>query len=147
MVQLQKQYVQSMPVLLAQKLELRMEVVFGTPSQNCIGSGVCMVMHQLPPNQILRCPNAPAWISYDKNLLVFRFPQSEMLRADAVSRFSSSWFFVQESFQLPRYTARRLGMPIHWVSPGLYPIEETVKDWLIAFRLLEKGLSDSKSEI
>jgi len=97
-----------------------------------------MVMNRLPPNQLLRCPNAPAWLSYNNGLLVFRFPKSEMLREDAQSRFESPWFFVEESFQLPRYTARRLGMPIHWASPGLYAIEETAKDWILSFRLLDR---------
>lgn len=133
----QKQMVPSLPVSLVLQDEIRMEVVFGAPSQNCIGSGVCMVMNRLPPN--LPCPNAPVWVSYDKGRLIFRFPKSEMLREDAQSRFGSLWFFVQESFQLPRYTARRLGMPIHWVSPGLYVIEKTAKDWVLSFRLLDRS--------
>jgi len=135
MLQQQKQVSPSLPISLVRTHEIRMEVVFGTPSQNCIGSGVCMVMHKLPPDHLLKCPNAPAWVSFENGLLNFRFPKSDVLRQDVLIRFCSPWFLVQESFQLPRYTARRLGMPKHWVQPGLYTIEETAKDWLLSFRL------------
>ncbi len=137
----QKQLVPSLPISLFQTKEIRMEVVFGTPSQNCIGSGICMVMNRLPPN--LRCPNAPVWVSYENGMLAFRFLKSEMLREDAQSRFESPWFFVEESFQLPRYTARRLGMTTHWVSPGLYPIGDTAKDWVLAFHPLDRKAQKS----
>lgn len=118
--------------------EIRMEVVFGTPSQNCIGSGICMVMSRLPSIQPLRCPHAAAWISYAHGQLRFRFSKSEVEREDAVRRFDSPWFLVRESFQISRYTARRLGMASPWISPGVFPIIETDKDWILTFPLLTK---------
>jgi hypothetical protein len=112
-----------------------MEVVFGAPSQNCIGSGVCMVMNRLPRQQQLPCPHAPTWISFERGLLVFRFSKAEVVRQDAISRFDAPWFLVQESFHVPLYTSRHLGLPSQWIRPGLYAIEETAKDWLLTFCL------------
>lgn len=120
---------------LTQTSGIRMEVVFGTPSQNCIGSGICMVMNRLPNRQQLRCPHAPAWLSFEQGLLVFRFSKSEVLGKEAIGRFASPWFLVQEPFQVPRHCARQLGIPVHWVSPGVYKITETRLDWLLAFQL------------
>ena len=135
MLQQQKRAAPNLLMSLTQAREIRMEVVFGTPSQNCIGSGVCMVMHRLPVHQTLRCPHAPALISFERGRLIFRFSKSEVIREDALSRFGSRWFEVQESFQMPRYAARHLGLPSLWVLPGLYTIEETGNDWLLAFSL------------
>ena len=46
---------------------IRTEVIFGTPSQNCIGSGICMIMSRLPVRQPLRCPHTPAWIYFEQD--------------------------------------------------------------------------------
>lgn len=114
---------------------IRMEVVFGTPSQNCIGSGICMIMNRFPVGQQLRCPHAPAWINYEQGQLVFRFLKAETFREDAKVRLSSPWFLILESFQLPRHCARQLGLPAHWVSPGLYKVIEGPQDWVLKFQL------------
>ncbi|MFN0034961.1 MAG: hypothetical protein ACKVUS_07845 [Saprospiraceae bacterium] len=135
MLQQQKRVAPSLPISLAQTHEIKMEVVFGAPSQNCVGSGVCMIMNRLPRHLQLRCPHAPAWISFERGLLVFRFSKSEVVREDARSRFDSLWFWVDEPFQMPRHTIRHLGLPSHWVHPGLYQVEDTAKDWLLTFNL------------
>ena len=133
MLQQQKRVAPGLPITLVRIREIRMEVVFGTPSQNCIGSGVCMVMNRLPRLQHLKCPHAPAWVSYEQGQLVFRFSKTEMTRDDAAARFDALWFLVQEPFQIPIHTARHLGLPSNWVQPGVYPIEETTRDWYLTF--------------
>ncbi len=133
-----QQHIQAASKLLlpmTQTCEIKMEVVFGTPSQNCIGSGVCMIMNRLPRHQQLRCPHAPAWVSFKAGKLVFRFSKSEVFREDAISRFDGPWFFVQESFQVSRYLMRHWDLPSQQVLPGLYAIEETSKDWFLIFSL------------
>jgi hypothetical protein len=135
MLQYQKRFMPSLPVSLAPTREIRMEVVFGTPSQNCIGSGVCMVMNRLPSHRTLHCPHAPAWISFDQDKVLFRFLKTEVVREDAVRRFDSPWFLVQEPFEIPRLTARSLGMSSNRVCPGVYTVEERAGDWVIAFNL------------
>jgi hypothetical protein len=137
MLKYQTQAQPQMPITIFSPLEVRMEVVFGTPSQNCIGSGVCMVMHQLPQRYPLYCPHAPALISYQDGLLLFRFLKMDMQRADAAARFRGPWFEVNEEFRMPRSTARRLGMPTEWVRPGAYPIEGNAKEWQLRFDLYE----------
>lgn len=131
------------PITLVSPLELRMEVVFGTPSQNCIGSGICMVMHHLPQRYPLYCPHAPALISYQQGQLIFRFVKAEIYRSDAADRFCGSWFEVNEEFRMPKSTAKRLGMPSEWVRPGSYLIEENAKEWQMRFEVY--GVGGSKN--
>jgi len=133
MMQNQNRLLPSLPLRSALRQEIKMEVVFGTPSQNCIGSGVCMVMSRLPRAQVLPCPHAPAWISYQPGRLVFRFQKTEVLREDSIRRFSTPFFLVNEAFYLPRIAARQLGLPSSCVPPGVYALEQTAKDWIIAF--------------
>jgi hypothetical protein len=130
------------PITIFPPLEVRMEVVFGTPSQNCIGSGVCMVMHHLPQRYPLHCPHMPAMISYQGGQLLFRFPKSEVQRPDAAVRFEGSWFLVEEEFRMPKSTARRLGMPSEWVRPGTYAIDETAREWQLRFSVY--GFNDHR---
>jgi hypothetical protein len=138
MLKIQTLALPQLPITLVKPLEVKMEVVFGTPSQNCIGSGVCMVMHHLPQRYPLHCPHAPAYISYQGGMLLFRFMKTEMQRADACCRFEGSWFVVQEEFRMPKSTARRLGMPTEWVRPGMYLIEDTAKEWLLRFVVFDQ---------
>ncbi len=137
MLQIQKWAARNMPITLALAKEIRMEVVFGTPSQNCIGSGVCMVMSRLPRRSGLWCPHAPAWISYEVNELKFRFVKSEVNREDAIPRLNSRFFLMRETFQLPQRAAMQLGLPTPWVRPGLYPLAETSKEWILSVGLNE----------
>lgn len=122
-------------VALVRPLEIRMEVVFGTPSQNCIGSGICMVMNRLPRLQTLRCPHATAWLSCLPGTLVFRFSKTDIQTEEARLRLAGPWFPVMESFCIPRHTARRLGLVTEWIWPGLYRIEETAHDWQLFFNV------------
>ena len=135
MLQQQNRIVHSMTMPLSQTHEVKMEVVFGTPSQNCIGSGVCMLMNRAPQNKQLSCPHAPAWLSYQQGRLTFRFLKEAVTRQDCIARFESPWFLVEEPFEIPRTTARRLGMTTSWVAPGLYAVVETAKEWFLAFPL------------
>jgi hypothetical protein len=135
MLQQQERIEHTMPVPLSQTREVKMEVVFGTPSQNCIGSGVCMLMNRVPQNKPLSCPHAPARIIYQQERLTFSFSKEEVTRLDCIARFDSPWFLVLESFEIPRATARRLGLGTSWVPPGLYTGIETAKDWLLVFPL------------
>lgn len=133
MLQQQRRITPQLPISLLTSPEVKMEVVFGTPSQNCIGSGVCMLMNRAPRLQPLRCPHAPVWISFRNGRLVFRFAKIEVTREDSIARFDSPWFLVQEPFEIPRLTARSLGLQQTQVPPGIYSIEETTKDWYLTF--------------
>ncbi|MFM9951876.1 MAG: hypothetical protein ACKV1O_28355 [Saprospiraceae bacterium] len=125
----------NLPIAGALTHEINMEVAFGTPTQNCIGSGVCMIMNRLPRHRRLQFSHAPAWTSYKKENLMFRFPKLEIVREDEISRFNSQYFLVYESFHIPRHVALYLGQPSAWVGLGIYLMKETVKDWILAFRL------------
>lgn len=133
MLHLQNRVASKLPISLALSCELEIEAVFGKPSKNCFGSGICMVLNRLPAQHQLPCPHAPAWLSVKQGRLVFRFSKSEVVRKDATSRLNTPLFLVQEPFRVPRYIARHLGLPSLWVPAGAYAIEETSRDWFLAF--------------
>lgn len=116
----------------AMLMEMEMEVVFGTPSQNCIGSGICMVMSRLPRYQKLKCAHAPARIEYRGGKLCFRF-KKEDLEAPIRQRLEKPCFEVLEPFQLPRLLVRKLGVDYQSIGKGYYPIIEHADDWVIVF--------------
>ena len=111
--------------------EVEMEVVFGTPSQNCIGSGICMVMSRLPRQQSLRCAHTPAYISCQKGKLVFRFPKSKVMHDGAIGRLDKPWFEIKEAYQMPKHIARKLGTNIGAVACGIYPIVDRGDEWVL----------------
>ncbi len=115
--------------------EAEMEVVFGTPSRNCEGSGICMVTGRFPPGYTIVCPHARAIIYCDMNEkeLVFRFPK-RYLSDDIVKRFFSKDFFtVEEPFRLPIQLVRRWRLPGRYVAAGYYPIEIYSTEWRLYF--------------
>lgn len=140
MLHLQKWSAPSLPITLALAKEIRMEVVFGTPSQNCVGSGVCMIMNRLPRHKNLWCPHAPAWISYEEGRVRFRFVKSEVMREDAVTRLDSRFFLIRETVQMPRKLTTQFGLSSPWVKPGLYPMEENSREWILEVCLWEELL-------
>lgn len=111
--------------------EISVEVVFGTPSQNCIGSGICKVMSRSLKIQRLSCPHSPAWLSYNRGRLRFRFSKSEVKREDVKLRLETSLFLVNEPFQIPASTSLRLGLGSPWVSSGKYSMSESDQDWIL----------------
>jgi hypothetical protein len=124
-------YGSSLPAIISTPLEIKSEVVFGSPSQNCLGTGICMVMHRLPRLYTIRCPHASAWFSYEEGGLLLRFPKHRVQDEKALTLFESPWFWVEECFKLPLYMSRRLLLPSTWGAAGLYRIEQDRYNWYI----------------
>lgn len=128
-----------LPAIVNAPLEIKSEVVFGSPSQNCLGTGICMVMHRLPRLYTVSCPHAPAWFSYEEGGLLLRFPKQSVLDERALAVFDSPWFCVEERFKLPKYMVRGLHLPSGWGKPGLYRIEQSRHNWYIHIGLTVNG--------
>lgn len=124
-------YGSSLPAIISTPLEIKSEVVFGSPSQNCLGTGICMVMHRLPKEYTIRCPHAPAWFSYEEGGLLLRFSKQGVQDERVLAMFDSPWFWVEERFKLPLYMSRRLLLPAIWGAAGLYRIEQDRNNWYI----------------
>ncbi len=116
--------------------EVEMEVVFGTPSKNCSGAGVCMIAGRFPEGYQIACPHAPAIIHFlPGNELVFRF-RKKHLNPDLVRRyFSAKRFVVEEPFRLPAQLVEQWKLPVRTVPAGYYAAEEYTQEWRLYFNL------------
>ena len=116
--------------------EVEMEVVFGTPSKNCSGTGICMIASRLPQGYLISCPHARVIIHCIPNQeLVFRFRKNRLCDRVAQAYFSAGYFLVEESFALPQRLIRQWGLPVDKIPPGRYLLEESSREWRLYFSL------------
>ena len=116
--------------------EVEMEVVFGTPSKNCSGTGICMIASRLPQGYLISCPHAPVIIHCIPNQeLVFRFRKNRLSDSAVQAYFSAGFFPVEEAFTLPQKLIRLWALPIDTIPPGRYLLEEYSREWRIYFSL------------
>jgi hypothetical protein len=113
------------------------EVVFGTPSKNCTGMGICMVAR--PNTSILRRIICPSVLSnallVDRQTIGFEFHRDNMNPAMIMQRFIHPYFMVEEPFMLPVYLVRRWSLETPWVAAGAYPLNFQNNIWRIICRL------------
>ena len=114
--------------------EVEMEVVFGTPSKNCAGAGVCLIANRSAYWQTIACPHAPVIIHYlPEGQLVFRF-RKRHLRSEAFSPFfQGEEFQVDEAFLLPQRLQRLWNLETDRIPAGRYPLEEYSREWRLYF--------------
>ena len=114
--------------------QMEMEVVFGTPSKNCDGAGVCMLIHRLPKSLDIRCPHAPAIIHCSPGReLIFRFRKNDLNGLAIQAYFTSEYFLVEEAFRIPPSLVRKWNLPVRWIQPGRYPIAKFYREWRVYF--------------
>lgn len=124
------------PTLISDSVrEAEVEVVFGTPSRNCEGSGICMVTGRFPPGYTISCPHARAILYCDEQNreLVFRFPK-RYLSARAKERlFTDEKFLVEEPFRIPLKLVRQWKLPGRYIPTGRYLIEVYSNEFRLYF--------------
>ncbi len=127
--------VSSVSTLCASKREVEMEVVFGTPSRNCEGSGICMVTERFRPGYAIPCPHARVIIYCDKENreLVFRFPKRYLTEQIIERFFSDNVFYVEEAFLVPDRLIHQWQLPGKYIPSGCYPIEMYSAEWRLYF--------------
>lgn len=114
--------------------QMEMEVVFGTPSKNCDGAGVCMLMHRLPKIPDIRCPHAPAIIHCSPGReLIFRFRETDLDGVEVQTYFKQDFFLVEEAFRLPPSLVRKWNIPVRFIQPGRYPLIKFYREWRLYF--------------
>lgn len=115
--------------------EAEVEVVFGTPSRNCEGSGICMVTSRFPGGHTVPCPHARAIIYCDKESkeLIFRFPKRYLSELAQKRLSDNEVFVVEESFLIPQPLIRQWGLPGRYIPAGRYPIEAYSTEWRLYF--------------
>lgn len=106
---------------------IRCDIVFGMPSQDCRGTGICKLSSDLdlPPNLKKNCRHTVAFAGRGAGentvtLLFFR----ELLCVDLFRRqFRNGLFDMPEPCVLPRKLADSLGMDCERLLRGQYPVE------------------------
>lgn len=113
------------------------EVVFGTPSKNCSGMGICMVAR--PYSSFLQriiCPSVLSKATCLNNQTVrFEFHRNDMSSAIIIQRFLDPYFLIEEPFALPVYLARKWSLDRRWAAPGAYPLIYQDNTWYINCKL------------
>ncbi|MCS6929732.1 MAG: hypothetical protein NZM43_09565 [Saprospiraceae bacterium] len=111
--------------------EAEVEVIFGTPSRNCEGSGICMVTGRFPNGYTVSCPHAPAIIycEQEREELVVRFQKRHLTEAVLKRLTESEMFLVEEPFCIPRQLVQRWGLPNRYIPAGRYPVEVYSKEY------------------
>lgn len=117
--------------------EIKMDVVFGSPSKHCAGLGICMIFHHDPMlKHKIKCPGFIAFLSSTPDRrLRFRFPKAGNADEQLAARFVNNYFLVEERFYIPRALAQAWRLPSVWAAPGLYPVLETTQEWLVQIRM------------
>lgn len=116
--------------------EVEMEVVFGTPSKNCSGAGICLIANRFPKGYAIACPHAPASIHLvSSRELVFRFRKRSLSETAVARFFNRRYFQVEESFLLPKHLVRMWRLSAASVNPGQYLLEEYSQEWRLYFPL------------
>ena len=123
-----------LPQGLALIREVEMEVIFGTPSKNCSGAGICLIANRSARWDSISCPHTPAILHFSPGQeLVFRFRKRHLDTPALQAYFGCGSFLVEESFSLPSQIVRRWALPFSSIPPGRYLLEEYSQEWRLYF--------------
>ena len=111
-------------------------VVFGTPSEQCMGHGICMVLPE-GAQGASSCDKYAAFFARDSDhsihLIVSNIDLSPTIRE---KQFSCSSFHVKESFPLPKFMLDGLSMKREAAIPkGVYNVQQSRNLLLITMPL------------
>lgn len=121
------------------KTRIKAEIVFGSPSTGCKGSGVCMVVPYTAMNKVLKCPHATAWISItNQQMLRFSFIKSSMTEQQIKGYFRWNLFQVFEPLSMPHFVQSRIGVyrPLI-IKSGIYFVEDRGHELKVDFHLID----------
>ncbi len=116
-------------------LELVCGVIFGTPSRNCTGSGICMVSSlQTLRRKRYPCDHVMAYLGQGINgELTIRIPFTAVPEALRRQFFRDKIFKVDETFQIPPWLTSPWGKYRIYIPPGRYEIQKSADSWIIIF--------------
>jgi hypothetical protein len=113
------------------------DVVFGSPSNNCAGSGICRVTapiaQEMGQGGHWGCHRAIALVRTTPGVLAFHFVLQSMCREAIEQHFSGGYFLVESPFVFrPDYWVPEQGIQ---VQPGAYPVARSQDYLTVSFRL------------
>lgn len=127
----------SLPAV-GKSIRIHAEVIFGSPSKNCDGYGVCVLVSQIYAQQY-KCASCPCLITYEKkeDLIVLELRKDQVPTLMAVKFLDHrSSFLVEENYQLPRMLIKEIGLKGSYsILKGNYTIIESKVKWSIQIPL------------
>lgn len=117
---------------------LKSEIVFGSLSTGCKGSGVCKVVPSDTMTTEWKCPHATAWISVTtNNKLRFAFIKSSMSEQMIRRYFRWQLFQVFEPYAMPVFIEKRLKINRKMtIAPGIYTVRDSNNELIVDFNIL-----------
>lgn len=108
------------------KVGILLQVVFGSPSRLCAGSGVCRVFPEtVNISDSWLCPvwaGRLNWLASCRSLQL-SFSLEQFTSAEINKWFPNGWFLIEEAFPLPLWLASILGEQNYLIPAGCYPCE------------------------
>ncbi|WP_421797556.1 hypothetical protein [Haliscomenobacter sp.] len=100
------------------------QVVFGTPSRDCSGSGICKLytIHAAKHLQIA-CEIVPTRLAVSDQDLYLSFSEADCTESLRQKQFKGLHFLVEEAFQLPSWLTQKLNIPAAVIPAGGYLIQ------------------------
>lgn len=121
-------------------IRIHAEVIFGSPSKNCDGYGVCVLVSQIYAQQY-KCASCPCLIIYEKkeDLIVLELRKDQVPTLMAVKFLDNrSLFLVEENYQLSRMLVKEMGLKgAYAIQKGHYTIIESNVKWSIQIPLTQ----------
>lgn len=127
----------SLPAV-GKQIRIHAEVIFGSPSKNCDGYGVCVLVSQIYAQQY-KCSSCPCLITYEKkeNLIVLELRKDQVSAriAEKCLQLQPS-FLVEENYPLSRILLNEMGLKGSYsILKGNYTIIESPLKWSILIPL------------
>ena len=100
------------------------QVVFGTPSRDCSGSGICKLYTIHAAKRLhIACEMVPARLAASGKDLHLSFSEADCTESLRQKQFKGLHFLVEEAFQLPSWLTQKLNIPAAFITAGGYPIQ------------------------
>jgi len=112
-------------------------IVFGTPTKNCQGHGICKVTPwaKTPLIPIQCCPNVKSfWLRSPEGFLSLKVPSKGLSSTILDKHFAGQSFLMEEPLVLPKFLQDHFCMKDpHLIPAGKYRIVRTQYFFLIQF--------------
>lgn len=105
------------------RISIALQVVFGSPSRTCAGSGVCKMLPQtvnIPEYWLCPVWTGQLHFHVSRKSLKLSFPLEQFTSSDLDKWFSDGKFRMEEAFPLPLWIAKLLGVNDYAIPAGRY---------------------------
>ncbi len=117
--------------------EVALDVVFGSPSKQCDGVGICMLVESIYlPKLATKCPHFTGFFRFDSESgkMYARFPGTLLASQMHFRHFTLGLFKVTEPYKVPVRICRMLGLESNYkIDTGVYPVVAVDGDYVIVF--------------